>query len=506
MRIIGKILLLLIAVMFMFQPVKAQELDSLQQRVLSDKLDEYFSAIEREGPVVQKQECDFLISSSEDSLVRQFIALKAYDHYMNSPVMGAEAVAIHVLDEWFIPGKVKMKSDIDMINARVYADFNRQSLIGMSAPELTMVSVDGRTITLFGDENHCADSNSRFSILYFYDTDCAKCKIESILMRNILEDNDFPVDVYAVYSGDDREEWEDYISKQLSIDSQSVQVTHLWDPELDSDFQRKYGVLQTPRIFLVRPDGVIIGRGLDVEALYTMLRGIFTDTELSYGSDESAELFDGIFASEDGIVAPSKERVTSLVDYISDSTLPKGDTLMFRQLSGDLLYYLATRSGEGIKEGLKYLIEENIHGCPQAWDSEDDSLKVVGFAQIMDDLLSKAIPGTLIPDLKIPAEKVTARGSRAGTYRLRKLKGKDNIIIFYIEGCDVCAAEKKEAVKLAETVRNTSVYFINVDEILEDNPTLSEQLFDLFDLSILPYIIQIDAKGKVIRRYMTFLS
>ena len=100
-------------------------------------------AIEREGTQVQKQESDFLIESASDSLVRQFIALKIYDHYLNSPVMGSEAVAIHVLDRWFIPGTVKMKSDIDFINAQVYADFNRQSLVGMKAPQLSMQDIDG---------------------------------------------------------------------------------------------------------------------------------------------------------------------------------------------------------------------------------------------------------------------------------------------------------------------------------------------------------------------------
>jgi hypothetical protein len=89
----------------------AQELDSLTQKALSEKLSEYYLAMEREGTDVQKQECDFLIDAATDSLVRQYVALDIYDHYMNSPVMGSEAVAIHVLDNWFMTGKVKMKSE-----------------------------------------------------------------------------------------------------------------------------------------------------------------------------------------------------------------------------------------------------------------------------------------------------------------------------------------------------------------------------------------------------------
>lgn len=480
---------------------RAQELDSLKQAALSEKLDEYFMAIETQGTQVQKEECDFLISSAEDSLVRQFIALKAYDHYLTSPVMGSEAVAIHILDNWFLPSKVKMKSEIDLINARVYADFNRSSQIGMPAPRITMQAIDGKEVSLFGEES---GTSGRFSVLYFYDTDCSKCRMESILLRNILEDNDFPIDFYAIYADDDKEAWKTYVNDRLDMEAVNTSVVHLWDPDLDSDFQRKYGVLQTPRIYLIRPDGTIMGRGLDAENLYRMLRDIFSEVELTYGSDESARLFDGILYGEGGTARPSAEHVIRLADYISESTLPKGDTLMFRQLSGDMLYYLAVRSGEGIKEGLKYLIDENIEGCPKAWDNADDSLKVIGFAQIMDDLLSKAVPGTQVPSLKLRSELVTSRRFREGKYNLRKIGGDDNVIIFYTEGCEICKAEKEAVVMMVKNNPRSRALFVNVDKIHAEDPAKAEILFDSFDLTSLPYIIETDRKGHVVRRYLSY--
>lgn len=498
MRSLSQIFLILIVFLCSLLTVGAQELDSLRQKALSEKLDEYLAAIEREGTAVQIEESDFLIESTQDSLVRQFIALKIYDHYLNSPVMGSEAVSVHVADKWILPGKVKMKSDIDLINVQVYADFNRESLVGKKAPALTMQSLDGTEVTVFGT------APRRFSVLYFYDTDCSKCRIQTILLRNVLEDNNYPVDVYAVYSGDDRSAWEAYASRQLAIDADKVNVIHLWDPSLDSDFQRKYGILQTPRMYLVMPDGTIAGRGLDTEALYIMLRDIFKEVELTYGSEESAELFDGIFASEDGTVSPTAERVADLAGYIEASTLPKGDTLMFRQLSGDLLYYLATRSGEGIKEGLKHLIDKNIYGQPDAWDSQDDSLKVVGFADIMNDLLSKAGPGTVVPSLKVPAERIAKGRSKVGTYNLRKLRGDRNIILFYTEGCEMCKAEKAAIRELAAQEGDVRAIYVNVDEIMASDPSLADKLLESFDLSSLPYIILTDRKGVVERRYLSY--
>ena len=106
----------------------AQSVDSVALKSLGLKLSEYYEALKYESIEVQKNECDFLIDSASDSLVRQFIALDIYRHYLDSPVMGAENVAIHVYDKWFGSGKVKMKDDADLFAARINAEFNKNML------------------------------------------------------------------------------------------------------------------------------------------------------------------------------------------------------------------------------------------------------------------------------------------------------------------------------------------------------------------------------------------
>ena len=75
---------------------------------LGAKLDQYFLALAGESVKVQNEECDFLIESCQDSLVKQYTALKIYDHYLKSKIMGDDAVAVHVARKWFLSGAVKM--------------------------------------------------------------------------------------------------------------------------------------------------------------------------------------------------------------------------------------------------------------------------------------------------------------------------------------------------------------------------------------------------------------
>ena len=212
-----------------FQP------DSAKMAALNLKLDEYLRAISNESLEVQKQECDFMIESTSDSLVRTMVARRLLSNDMDSPLMGAESVAIHLLDNWFLNSKVSMPSEVDLMNARIFADFNRQSLLGCKAPELQLKAKDGDMRNVFPRDSR------RYTVLYFYAPDCAKCKVQSILLRNLLNTEDYPVDFVAVYTGDDVQEWDEYVSKRLDVSSEAVSVEHLWDPESDSDYQRKYG-------------------------------------------------------------------------------------------------------------------------------------------------------------------------------------------------------------------------------------------------------------------------
>ena len=232
--------------------------DSIWKK-LDAKLEEYVKALERESTAVKEQECDFILETVTLQEIRDHAARKLYNHYRHSPVMGDEAVAIHLFDRWFSPGKVSFEHNDEFSEAQVFADFNRSSLIGMQAPPLTLLAPDGTPLDFPADNGHP-------KILYFYDTDCASCKITTPVLTRYLSDHPCEADLYAVYVGTSQKDWR----KARKSDFPSPTI-HLWDPELSSDFQRLYGVLTTPKLFLIAPDGTILGRCLDVPALHLLL-------------------------------------------------------------------------------------------------------------------------------------------------------------------------------------------------------------------------------------------
>lgn len=261
----------------------AAQRDSLSMAKLYSLLDEYVAAMEDLDTPAKEAECDMIVSSCQDSLLKQDVALRLYSHYISSTLMGEEAVAIHLFDRWFESGEVKFKSGSDFYQARIYATFNRNSLVGLPSPVIEMQDSSGSPITVPG-------GSGRRTILYFYDISCPKCSMESVLLRYYLDDVDSELDFYALYCGSDAAEWEKYRSERLPQGNSKVRVFHAWDPEGESGFQMQFGVLQTPRLFLLDRDGTIIGRGLDIEALRQMVSEAAADDELTMRNPEGASL------------------------------------------------------------------------------------------------------------------------------------------------------------------------------------------------------------------------
>lgn len=243
--------------------VAGQQLDSVRTHSIDSMLVNYLAAIETEPLRVKTEECDFMISACTDSLLKQYTAVRLYEHFFSSKLMGDDAVAIHIYDKWFAPKTVRMYSEIDAMNAGIFAEFNRQTLIGREAPVMEMTDKKGERVRIPG--------KGVYSVLFFYDTGCKTCRAESELLNKSLGKGLFDVNFYAIYINDDRASWEEFIAEKLTIDCPEVKVFHLWDPMQETDFLRAYGLIQTPRLFLVSPDGRIIGRGLDTESLVQLL-------------------------------------------------------------------------------------------------------------------------------------------------------------------------------------------------------------------------------------------
>lgn len=229
---------------------------------LDSLLVQFYGSLLPEPVEVKILEFDSLIETCRDSLTRQHVALAIFDHYREPELMGDEEVAVHIFDRWFSDSTVRMTGDMELFEARMFADFNRNTLIGRDAPVISMTDKCGRHVR-FPEQGKCA-------ILFFYDTSCAKCQLEIKVLPQVLGSIDFPVNFYAVYCGSDKKAWRRFRAT-FKPRNRNISVTHLWDPEMETDYLRLYGVISTPKMYLTEPQGSIMGRRLEPESLMELI-------------------------------------------------------------------------------------------------------------------------------------------------------------------------------------------------------------------------------------------
>lgn len=457
---------------------------------LGAKLEEYFTALAGENAAVQIAECDFLIETCQDSLVRQYVALKIYDHYLRSNIMGDDAVAVHVADKWFLSGAIPMKSDEDRMNAQIFATFNRSSLIGQPAPKISLMAPDGTLVDI--------PARNAYSVLYFYDTGCATCKLETPRLKRLVESGEYPLNVFAIYVGEDAEAWE-------AAREGFTGVTHLWDPEMDSDWQLLYGVLKTPGMFLVAPDGTILGRGLDTPALRILLNQQFSADQYVYGEAGQMARYSQLFSVYGDTLSTS--HVMDVADYLAARTFGEGDMDSFKQIAGDFLYYLSSRREEVYRDASIPFVGKYIDSLPDVWNTPEDKAQVVSLGKLLVDLASRTPAGTMVPDITVHGvlrQKpcLFRKGTREGDFALPKLKGRPGYVVFYTGGCASCRETLAAVDALVAAKGSVKVLLVDMDALLTDYPDQARVLLDTFDLSAMPFVIELDRKGVVQHRYV----
>jgi thiol-disulfide isomerase/thioredoxin len=124
----------------------------------------------------------------------------------------------------------------------------------------------------------------------------------------------------------------------------------------------------------------------------------------------------------------------------------------------------------------------------------------------MHDLVNKAPSGEKIAPIKVRGTLLKDGKEKSKNKKLSKLKGKVNYIIFHTTGCPVCAAEIEEARALSEAYGKINIFLVNIDEVMASSPAVATELFDAFDLSVLPHIVWTDENNIVRSCYVSLID
>ena len=230
--------------------------------VITNKLKRYINELTPQHPDSIISAASFLVDKSLPypeyfQYFANWITLN-YDPKETS-LMDPQAVYVYMIQNYFTKERAFWASspaEIQGLQTRAYE--MAASIVGKKGPNVTAKNPKGELKSLY-------DLKAPYLIVYMYNPDCEHCQEQTPkLVEFYKEWKNKGVDVYAIVLDTDQQKWEQYIAKT------GMTFTNVFDPTNKAIYATYY-VDQTPELYVLNPDRIIIGKNLKVNQIETII-------------------------------------------------------------------------------------------------------------------------------------------------------------------------------------------------------------------------------------------
>lgn len=229
---------------------------------LKPKMEKWFTKILfQKYDSVQPYVFKFIEDVRPSKRIFQFATSFFLNSSIQSKIMGMDALFVDLAKAYYLNGEAYWATEESLQTIRENIQFMEPNLIGKTAPDLTLESFDGDFYNL-----HQVDKKR--TVVVIYEPNCSHCKVFVPKFYNdvYLKYREKGLEVFAIYSMDNKEEWGEFLEKHKLWDWINV-----WDKDHLSGFKVLYDARTTPAIFVLDENKKIIAKKLSVQQLDDVL-------------------------------------------------------------------------------------------------------------------------------------------------------------------------------------------------------------------------------------------
>ena len=230
----------------------------LRTPLFVQKLETYFDRMLIQMPdTVVKASIDIVERSRGTEEMFRFLVQFTFNKANESKIMGMDAAMVALAEKYYLSGEADWASEEFLENLATRVRDIKPTLIGKKAHDMQMESNTGQIYRLH-------ELSAEITILVFFEPSCGHCKTSiPKLYKEVFEPyRSKGVQVFAVYSMADQEEWQSFIDTHELYDWINV-----YDPYHQTRFRNFYDIRSTPMIYVLDRDKKIAAKRLDVEQL-----------------------------------------------------------------------------------------------------------------------------------------------------------------------------------------------------------------------------------------------
>ncbi len=231
----------------------------LRTPIINNKLTKYLKELTVQRPDSIIAAADFLLAKVAGN--KEYF--KFFANYVplayrpgESTIMDAEAVQVHMVKNYFTPEKAFWSDSADLAALARQASEMENSLIGIKAPDVTAKDLNGQSKSIY-------EITKPYIVVYMWNPECSHCKEETPqLVKYAREATD--VEIFGIAVNTTESEFKRY-AKQMGMT-----WTNVFDPT-NKAIYAKYYVDNTPEIYVLNPDRILIGKNLKVNQIQTLI-------------------------------------------------------------------------------------------------------------------------------------------------------------------------------------------------------------------------------------------
>ncbi|MBW6536206.1 MAG: redoxin domain-containing protein [Mariniphaga sp.] len=231
---------------FLYTPFFKQKLETWFTKVLLQSYDSV------KNPVLH-----FIEEVKPHPRIFQFATSFFLNSSINSNIMGMDALFVDIARKYYLSGEAFWATEESLEKIRENVLFAENNLIGKTAPDLTLESFDGEYVNLH-------QINAKYTLVVIYEPNCSHCNVfvPELYAEVYQPFKEKGLEVYAIYSMDNKAEWSEFLEKHQLFDWINV-----WDEDHVSRFKILYDARKTPGLYVLDRNKKIVAKKMTVEQL-----------------------------------------------------------------------------------------------------------------------------------------------------------------------------------------------------------------------------------------------
>ncbi|MCP4553443.1 MAG: redoxin domain-containing protein [Bacteroidetes bacterium] len=227
----------------------------LRTPILHSRFINYFDKLILQHPDTLIKEIDILLNKEIHKEITKHFIWSLLLKYEYPDIMGLDKIFVYMVDNYVQANNISEISESIKSNLIKRSNKIRKVLIGEKAPELIMMDTSKQLRSLY-------ELNKKFVIVLFWDQECQTCQEEIIQLKAILATQKYELDIYAVGTDGNIDNWKEYI-KDNNLNWLNVNGTQ----SVTEDYHEIYDIYSTPTIYLLDEKRTIIAKRLSVMQL-----------------------------------------------------------------------------------------------------------------------------------------------------------------------------------------------------------------------------------------------